>query len=133
MSLPDAWLETSSPGKLPTWSVVSGRTFQRRYQVQAGTPLAAVPLTGCTVSAEICDRTGATIIVMTATITDAANGWIKVSLTPTETEGISFPDDHPPKSNKEIIGRSDIVITDSAGARISVGMADVELIRGESA
>ena len=132
MTLPDAWLETSAPGKLPVWTVVSGRTFQRRYQVQHGTPLAATDLTGCTVDASISDRQGNTLAIMTATITTPLTGWIKVTLTPTETEAVPFPTDHPPKSNREIVGRADIVITDGTN-RISIGMADVELVRGEAA
>lgn len=132
MSLPDAWLETSSPGKLPVWTVVSGRTFQRRYQIQAGTPLAATDLTGCSVDASIADRQGNTLAVLAATITTPATGWIKVSLTPTDTEGIQFPADHAPKSNREIIGRADIVINDGV-QRVSIGLADVELVRGEAA
>ena len=133
MALPDAWLEIESPGAFPAWTVVSGRTFQRRYQVQAGAPLVAVPLTGCTVSAEIADRFGSTIVVMTAAVTDAANGWVRVRLTPAETGGMSFSADQPIKANRGIIGRADVVVTDSNGDRVSIGMADVELLRGESA
>ena len=132
MSLPDEWLETSAPGKLPVWKVVSGRTFQRRYQLQNGFPLAGTDLTGCTVAASISDRQGNTLVITKATIIAPLTGWIKVTITPTETGSIQFPTDHAPKSNCEIIGRADIVITDGSNL-VSIGMADVELVRGEAA
>lgn len=132
MTLPTAWLETTAPAKLPIWSVVSGRTFQRSLQIQSGAPLVPVDLTDCTAQAVISDRTGTLIIAMTATITDDINGWVQVRLTPTQTEAMGFPADHPPGSNRAIIGRADVVITDASNDKVSVGQCDVELIRGEA-
>lgn len=133
MALPDAWLETTRPAPLPEWVIVSGRTFQRRFQVQAGTPLQAVSLAGCSVECEINDRRGGKIIILDADVTDAPNGWIRVRLTPAQTAGIPFQGDRPPETATQVIGRGDVVITDGNGDRVSVGIADVRLQRGESA
>lgn len=130
VALPDAWLESERPAQIGRWRIVTGRTFQRRVQMQAGSPLSAVPLTDCTVSCALNDKTGTLVAYLDADITDAANGWIRVRMEPDTTAAIVWPSD----DTRNLVGgyRLDIVVTDTNGDRVSVVSAEIEIMRGET-
>jgi hypothetical protein len=83
----------------------TGQSFRRDFQILVGDPSAAEDLTGVTPSAEIRTLDDALLVTMTATVTDAANGWVRVTLTREAADAIEWPGDGPITGKRTIRGR----------------------------
>lgn len=115
MALPSAWLEASAPGRLDI-IIVRGRTFQRTWQLRHGVTrdlAAATPLTGCTCSAQV--RTlgaDALLLDLGGAVTDPANGYIKLYVSPSASAALAMPGNARPDKRPYLIGPWDLRLSD---------------------
>jgi hypothetical protein len=107
MALSDTIQRIARPGQLPLEIFLggTGQSFRRDFQILVGDPSAAEDLTGVTPSAEIRTLDDALLVTMTATVTDAANGWVRVTLTREAADAIEWPGDGPITGKRTIRGR----------------------------
>jgi hypothetical protein len=107
MALSDTIKRITRPGVLPIDLFVGGdgQTFQRDVQILVGDPAAAEDLTGVTPSAEIRTLDDCALVTLTCSVTDAANGWVRVSLARADADAIPWPGDGPINGQRAVRGR----------------------------
>lgn len=116
MALSDTIKRIAKPGRMPLEIFVGGdgQSFQRDFQILVGSPAAAENLSGVTPYAEIRTEDDALLVAMTATVTDAANGWVQVTLTRAAADAIGWPDDGPLRGQRSMRGRWHLRLDDGA-------------------
>lgn len=125
MALSDTIKRIARPGILPVELFIGGdgQSFQRDFQILVGDPAAAEPLTGVTPSAEIRDLADNLLATMTATVTDAANGWVRVTMTRDAVDAVPWSGDAPLRGQKQHVGRWHL--------RLDDGATSMPVIRGD--
>lgn len=120
MSLTDNWSRLSRPANYAIRLFVGGdgASFRRDITIsEGGTP---VDLTGVTPSAEISTQEGSLIVAMTATVTNAAAGQIRISLTKEEVVAVDWPFDGPFRGGNMIRGRWHLALEDGTTRTIAM-------------
>lgn len=123
MALPDDVKKVKKPLRIPIELFIGGdgQSFLRSWTLSiAGNP---VDLTGVTPVAEIRTLDDSLICEMTATITDAVNGVVEVSMTRETSDAIAWPDDGALSGQRAIRGRWHL--------RLDDGSASIPLITGD--
>lgn len=128
--LSDTIKRTTKPGRMPIELFVGGeaQSFQRDIQILVGDPATAEPLTDVTPSAEIRSLEDDLLVEMTCTVTDAANGWVRVSLTAAQANAITWPDDGPIRGSRAVRGRWHLRLDDGT-TNMPVIAGDVTVTR----
>lgn len=116
MALSDTIKRIAKPGRLPIEIYVGGdgQSFQRDFQILVGDPAAPEPLSGVTPTAEIRTLDDSLLCEMTCVVTDAVNGWVKVTLTRETADAVSWPCDGPYTGQRVIRGRWHLRLDDGA-------------------
>lgn len=130
MALSDAIRRFKEPGVMPLKIFIGGdgQSFERLLQITTGTPGVPEPLSGITVTAEIRDPVDNLVVAITCTVTDAVNGWIKLSLTRAAADAISWPAGALVSGAKALRGRWHLRLDDGT-ASIPVVAGPVEVLR----
>lgn len=130
MPLSDTIKRIAKPGRAPIEIFIGGegQSFQRDYQIMVGSPAAAENLNGVTPSAEIRTLDDNLLAVMTVSVTDAVNGWIRVTLTRAAADAIRWPVDGAVTGQRAIRGRWHVRLDDGTTS-MPVMAGDVTVTR----
>jgi hypothetical protein len=130
MPLSDVIARNDEPGtyNLTIFVGGDGQSFRRDLTIGTGTPVVAQDLAGVTCSAEIRSATDELVALITTTVTDAATGAIRLTMTRAQCDAIAWPATGQIAGKRAFRGRWHLRLDDGT-VSIPVLAGDVEVIR----